>query len=310
MKLVRSIGNHGKTFEQSDLCLKIYSNLPQEYEKVSLPIREGSEWGTMTIEQYFGKLEAYELEGMIKIQPAPSTSQSLALTAQEKNSKTITQQDIDTMIQNALQNINITPKPTPKPVLQEDIPSLITMAVRNAMKYQKKAFERKFTPNFNPSSSNSNQEGQAVKRRVECYNCGKPDHYAAECTEPKKQREFKRKLLKRNHSQFPDAIALIAIRIKVRKNKEQVMIADSSRFSDDELVASDSDSDDEAFICMIAEEENESEDEEDMEALAAAEELQEVQNFNSLNIEGFKSLVCTLLVKTKRHENKLCCFDF
>lgn len=78
---------YDKTFKNNELCLEIFSSLPPEYEKVALLIRPGAEWNTIIPDQYFGKLEAYELEGIINVTSKPSMHKTLALSATEPNLK-------------------------------------------------------------------------------------------------------------------------------------------------------------------------------------------------------------------------------
>ena len=288
--------------------------LPPEYEKVALPIREGSEWKTMTVEQYFGKLEAYELEGTVKTPTIASTTapnQTVAFSAIESIPKQISQSDIDDMISSAFSKVNL--KSEIKSLTQEDIPSLISVAVKQAIKHQRKYFDKKHNPSSSTFQQNSNSNEYAKKAQsIECYNCGKPDHYKSECPELKKQRFKPRTSSNSNEIIHSSKCRCNECFKKGNSNeKDKVLIADSSKFSDDEYTSSDSDSDDDekSLMCMMAiddsEENKEEEEEEDKEILTAKEELNKVSNLNSLDPEGLNKLACTLHLKLKRSEKSI-----
>ncbi|KZV39395.1 hypothetical protein F511_42680 [Dorcoceras hygrometricum] len=149
----------GKEYSNRELALKVMRSLPREWDVKAMAMRESKDLNKMELHDLFGNLNAYEFELETRAEAAPSTSQptkALAATTTEQCSQS-TSKTADQ--------------------LSDEVMSLFV-----------KKFGKYLRRSYNPSTPYNNfHKSDKVNTDLNCYNCGRPWHFAADCNRPKKE---------------------------------------------------------------------------------------------------------------------------
>ncbi|KZV28596.1 hypothetical protein F511_13644 [Dorcoceras hygrometricum] len=154
----------GKEYSNRELALKVMRALPREWDVKTMSMRESKNLNKLELHDLFANLKAYEFELETRAEAGPSTSQptkALAGTTSEQcspsTSKTADQLSNDTM----------------------------SLFIKKFGKYLRRS--------YNPSTPCNNvHKNDKVTTDMNCFDCGRPGHFAADCNRPKKEDRYKR----------------------------------------------------------------------------------------------------------------------
>ncbi|KZV30033.1 hypothetical protein F511_19259 [Dorcoceras hygrometricum] len=142
----------GKEYSNRELALKVMRALPREWDVKTMAMRESKDLNKLEMHDLFANLKAYEFELETRSEAGPSTfepTKELAATTSEQCSPS--------MSKSAEQ-------------LSNDAMSLF---VKKFGKFMRKS--------YNPSFSYNNaHKSDKVTTDQNCFNCGRPGHFAAD----------------------------------------------------------------------------------------------------------------------------------
>ncbi|KZV26282.1 hypothetical protein F511_38711 [Dorcoceras hygrometricum] len=154
----------GKEYSNRELALKVMRALPREWDVKTMAMRESKDLNKLELHDLFANLKAYEFELETRAEAAPSTSQptkALAATTAEQCSPSTS----NTADQ-----------------LSDDVMSLFV-----------KKFGKYLRRSYNPSAPYNNvHKNDKTVSDINCFNCGRPGHFAADCNRTKKEDRYRR----------------------------------------------------------------------------------------------------------------------
>ncbi|KZV34517.1 hypothetical protein F511_21754 [Dorcoceras hygrometricum] len=193
----------GKEYSNRELALKVMRALPREWDVKTMAMRESKDLNKLELHDLFANLKAYEFELETRSEAGPSTSQptkALAATTSEQCSPS-------------------TSKSTEQ--LSNDAMSLF---VKKFGKFMRKS--------YNPSFFYNNaHKSDKVTTDQNCFNFGRPGHFAADCNMPKKEDRFKSDEKKDDRSKDRSkdrSMRTRADKRPSRKNDRKVLVAEES----------------------------------------------------------------------------------
>ncbi|KZV24035.1 hypothetical protein F511_43588 [Dorcoceras hygrometricum] len=224
----------GKEYSNRELALKVMRALPREWDVKTMTMRESKDLNKLELHDLFANLKAYEFELETRSEAGPSTSQptkALAATTSEQCSPS-TIKTVDQLSNDAM-----------------------SLFIKKFGKYLRKY--------YNPSFSYNNaHKSDKVTTDHNCFNCGLPEHFAADCNRPKKEDRFKRDEKKDDRSKERSKDRRMRKRSDKRlsrKNDRKVLVAEESNknWADTDSdssssSSSSSDSEHEEVQCLMA----------------------------------------------------------
>ncbi|KZV58432.1 hypothetical protein F511_13432 [Dorcoceras hygrometricum] len=154
----------GKEYSNRELALKVMRALPREWDVKTMAMRESKDLNKLKLHDFFANLKAYEFELETRAEAAPSTSQptkALAATSTEHCSPSTS----NTADQ-----------------LSDDVMSLFV-----------KKFGKYLRRSYNPYAPYNNVHiNDKIVSDMNCFNCGRPRHFAADCNRSKKDDRYRR----------------------------------------------------------------------------------------------------------------------
>ncbi|KZV42578.1 hypothetical protein F511_32638 [Dorcoceras hygrometricum] len=231
----------GKEYSNRELALKVMRALPREWDVKTMAMRESKDLNKLELHDLFANLKAYEFELETRSEAGPSTSQPT-----KAFSATSVEQCSPSTSKSAEQ-------------LSNDAMSLFV-----------KKFGKFMRRSYNPSTPYNNvHKSNKISADMNCFNCGRPGHFAAYCNRPKKEDRYKRD--EKNDDRTKERSKDRRMRTRSdrrpnRKNDRKVLVAEESNKNWEDTdtdssssSSSSSDSEQEEVHCLMANQTSEDE---------------------------------------------------
>ncbi|KZV26476.1 hypothetical protein F511_36629 [Dorcoceras hygrometricum] len=152
----------GKEYSNRELALKVMRALPREWDVKTMAMQGSKDLNKLELHDLFANLKAYEFELETRSEAGPSKSQptkALAATTSEQCS--------------------------PRKSTEQISNDAISLFFENFGKF----LRRSYNPYFSYNTANKSEK---ISTDMNCYICGRPGHFAADCNRPKKEDRPKR----------------------------------------------------------------------------------------------------------------------
>ncbi|GJR82934.1 ribonuclease H-like domain-containing protein [Tanacetum coccineum] len=175
-KLISQLEMHGEVIRQEDINQKFLRGLSQEWTMHTIAWRNKPEIETLSLDDLFNNLKAYESEGV-----------NTASTQGTADSSTIVENLSDVVIYSFFAS-----QPTTPQLDNEDLKQIYPDDLEEIDLRWKIAMltirARRFLKNTGRKLNMANKERIGFdKSKVECFNCHKRGHFARECRAPRNQ---------------------------------------------------------------------------------------------------------------------------
>ncbi|KZV56770.1 hypothetical protein F511_38105 [Dorcoceras hygrometricum] len=148
----------GKEYSNRELALKVMRALPREWDVKKMTMRESKDLNKLELHDLFANLKAYEFELETRSEAGPSASQPTKAMAATTSAEPCSTSKTADQFSN----------------------EVISLFIKKFGKY----LRRSYNPSFNYSNVHKSDK---VTTDQNCFNCGRPGHFVADCNRPKKE---------------------------------------------------------------------------------------------------------------------------